>query len=283
MEQTIPENETITIAILAKEKAHCLPIFLRCIENQTWPKEKTRIYIRTNNNKDETAEILSDWVSRKKDSYLEIYFDSSDVEEKVEQYAPHEWNSLRFRVLGKIRQESIEWARNRDGHYFVVDCDNFIAPETLERMYWSNLPVVGPFLPSETLYANYHFKVDPRGYYADHPQYKSIYFREVKGLIEVDVIHCTYFIRKEVLSEIVYDDDSSRHEYVIFSDNLRKKKIPQYIDNRHDYGFLTFADTFQQLLQVPRIHSLIKPEDLRSFLKLSVSKVCMVDKPNEDC
>ena len=48
-------DEFVTIAILAKDKAHTLPLYLACIEAQTWPKKNTYLYIRTNNNNDETA------------------------------------------------------------------------------------------------------------------------------------------------------------------------------------------------------------------------------------
>ena len=32
------------------------------------------------------------------------------------------------------------------------------------------------------------------------------------------------------------------YEYAIFSDVLRKNNIPRYIDNRENYGFLTFDE-----------------------------------------
>lgn len=34
------QTELITIAILAKDKAHVLPVFLKCIEDQTYDKKK---------------------------------------------------------------------------------------------------------------------------------------------------------------------------------------------------------------------------------------------------
>jgi hypothetical protein len=59
----------------------------------------------------------------------------------------------------------------------------------------------------------------------------------------VELIHCTYLIRNEVLDYVKYNDGSGRHEYVIFSEALRKAGIPQYVDNRNYYGKLTFCDT----------------------------------------
>ncbi|MEK4935696.1 MULTISPECIES: hypothetical protein [Bacillus] len=243
-------TEFVTIAILAKDKAHILPLYLKLIEKQTYPSSKIKLYIRTNNNNDQTAIILEQWIDKVKDKYSEIYYDSSNVEEPVHEYAPHEWNSLRFKVLGCIRQESIEWAQSKGTHYFVVDCDNFILPETLEHLLNTGLPVIAPFLRNadeqSSYYSNYHFITDQNGYFTSSNLYNEIYLQNIKGLIEVEVVHCTYFVRNEVLHSVSYLDDSNRHEYVIFSDTLRKKGVPQYIDNRQLYGYLTFSDTEEE-------------------------------------
>lgn len=247
--------EDVTIAILAKDKAHCLDVYLKCVHSQTFPKKNINLYIRTNNNNDDTAEILAEWIEKHKSEYKEIFFDDSDVPEKVQSFTPHEWNSLRFKVLGKIRQDSIEWAKEKNSHYLVIDCDNFITPDCLEELYKSEKPVIGPLLRGQGFYANYHYNITHDGYCADsgRENYKEVLFGVKKGLIEVPVIHCTYFIRKEYLKDVVYDDNSGRYEYVIFSDNLRKKNIPQYLDNRKYYGFLTFEDTREGLMKDPRI------------------------------
>jgi hypothetical protein len=238
------EGEYVTIAILAKDKAFALPLYLACIEQQTWPKDKTHIYIRTNNNNDATAQILREWVSRVEGKYASIKLDDSDVPERVQDYKPHEWNATRFKVLGKIRQDSLAWAKERKSHYFVADCDNFILPGTIEALFHSCQSIVAPLLKCTTSvnYSNYHFAIDNNGYYADSPAYYQVLSQEIKGLIEVPVVHCTYFIRHEVLDKLVYDDNSYRYEYVIFSDSARKQKIPQYLDNRQIYGYLTFAE-----------------------------------------
>lgn len=244
-------TEQVTIAILAKDKAHVLPMYLKLIENQTYPASKIKLYIRTNNNRDNTAEILEQWIKKVKDRYSEIHYDSSDIPEPVEEYSPHEWNELRLKVIGQLREASIQWAKEKGTHYFVVDCDNFVVPETLETLLKTGLPVVGPLLPNtddpSSCYANYHHLTDENGYYKASPQYYEILYRSVKGLIQVDVIHCTYLIRNEILDYGKYYDGSGRYEYVIFSETLRKAGIPQYIDNRRFYGKLTFCDTAEAL------------------------------------
>lgn len=243
-------TEMVTIAILAKEKAHVLPLYLKLIENQTYPASKIKLYIRTNNNNDNTAILLEQWIETVRDRYSEIYYDSSNVKEPIHDYSPHEWNSLRFQVLARLRQESVEWAQAKGTHYFVVDCDNFIVPETLERLLNTGLPVVGPLLKNGddplSLYSNYHYVTDENGYYKHSNLYFDILYQTIKGLIEVEVIHCTYLIRNDFLDFVSYIDGSGRHEYVIFSDALRKSGIPQYIDNRHNYGKLTFCNTEEE-------------------------------------
>lgn len=245
------DERPVTIAILAKDKAHTLPLFLMCIENQTFDKKNTYIYIRTNNNTDQTVQILKDWVSRVGHEYLDIFFDSSDVKERVQDFGQHEWNCTRFKVLGKIRQDSMDWAYAHNSHYFVVDCDNFVLPNTLESLVTVNLPIVAPLLYSNNAYSNYHSNIDANGYHIACPHYLTILNREVKGLIELPVVHCTYLVRYEALPLMTYDDESYRYEYVIFSDNARKKGIPQYLDTRQIYGNLTLCETEEDLRKEP--------------------------------
>src|SRR5574338_1304857 len=201
----------ITIAILAKDKAHTLPLYLTCIEKQTWPPQKTYLYIRTNNNNDTSAKILREWIKKVGKRYADVYFDDTDVSAQVQKYGQHEWNIMRFKVLGKIRQASVDWARKRNSHYFVIDCDNFIQPHTLETLFNARLPIVAPLLrTAETAYSNYHAAIDKNGYYVDCPLYYSLLRQEIKGLIQVPVVHCTYLMRSEFLDKVSYDDKSCR-------------------------------------------------------------------------
>jgi hypothetical protein len=252
--------EYITIAILAKDKEHTLPLYLQCIEEQTWPAEKTYLYIRTNNNNDNTTQILHDWIDRIGDHYAKIYFDDSDLDVPVQEFGQHEWNYTRFKVLGDIRQASVDWAYENNSHYFVADCDNFITPETIENMFKTNLPIIAPFLRCYTqkYYSNYHDIVDTNGYYTPSVPYYEILDQKIKGIIDVAVVHCTYFIRNEVLNQMCYNDESARYEYVIFSDCARQNYIPQYIDNRSIYGYISFAENKEEFNQEPFLNKFRK-------------------------
>lgn len=256
--QQAPLQEVIdyvTIAILAKDKAHTLPLYLTCIEKQTWPAEKTYLYIRTNNNNDSTADVLREWIAKNGSRYAGIYFNDTDVPQRVQRYGQHEWNSERFKVLGKIRQNSIDWAREHKSHYFVIDCDNFIQPHTLASLLSVNLPIVAPLLRTgHNVYSNFHAAIDVNGYLESSPFYDFFLRPDIKGLIQVPVVHCVYLVRYEVLDKMSYDDESYRYEYVIFSDVARKKGVPQYLDTREIYGRITFAEDTAQLHAEPWLH-----------------------------
>jgi len=239
-----PKSNELCFAILAKNKAGTLPFYLQCLLAQTLPKSQIHLYIRTNDNTDDTAVLLQTFVKEHGSKYASVFYDDSSVNSVLKQYRNHEWNTTRFKLLGKLRQDSIEYAKTKGTHYFVADCDNFITSITLEKMLEQTaLGVIAPMLTTNSMYSNYHYDVDANGYLKTHHNYGKVLDRTIRGCIEVPVVHCTYFIANNVLQHINYDDNSARYEYVIFSDVLRKKKIPQYLDNRFIYGFLTMKDT----------------------------------------
>ena len=242
----VKDAPRVLVAILAKQKEPALPLYLECIEALDYPKSSIALYIRTNNNTDRTETILRDWVARVGPLYRSVEFDASNVAERVEQYREHEWNATRFSVLGRIRSESMRRARELGcDFYFVADVDNFLRPATLRELVALDLPIVAPLLHSigpGQYYSNYHAEIDAGGYYKNCDQYLWILSRHVRGVIEMPVVHCTYLVRADVIPELTYEEESGRHEYVIFSDSARKAGIPQYLDNRQVYGYITFGE-----------------------------------------
>jgi hypothetical protein len=249
--------DCITIAILAKDKAHTLPLYLRCIEQLDWPKDRICLYVRTNNNNDSTCDVLQAWLRHVGSLYREVFFNASDVAVRVQDYKPHEWNVERFRVLSQIRNDSIDWAYDHQTHYFVADCDNFIRPETLRAIVDTQLPIVAPLLRATTRYSNFHAAINPDGYFAECPLYHDLLDSKIRGLVEVPVVHCTYYIRHDVNPRLTYNDDSDRYEYVMFSASARKEGIPQYLDTRQFYGRITFAENSSELMAEPWIKEFV--------------------------
>ncbi len=234
----------VVIAILAKNKEFSLPLYLECISNLDYNKKNITLYIRTNDNNDNTVKILEDFIKKNRNKYKSIYYNKKSIYQELKNYGNREWNVIRSKILSKIRQDSINFAIVRKSHYFVVDCDNYVTPQTLKNLINNkNLGIIAPMLITNTTYSNFHYDVDDNGYYKDHNNYVSILNRNIKGIFDVKVVHSTYFINYSLLKKINYDDESFRYDYVIFSDNLRNLNIPQLLDNREFYGFLNFEDT----------------------------------------
>jgi len=255
----------LVIPIIAKSKAHILPLYLNSMITQTALGWDTVFYIRTNDSNDDTANLLFDWYKKWKWKW-KMVFDDSSIDENLKSTENHDWNSHRFKVLGAIRQDSIQFAISEKADYFIADCDNIIKPHTIDSLMATNLPVVAPLLPAwnpNSMYANFHSSVDNNGYFINDDIYSSLLYQKYKGIIQVPVVHCTYFIKNKVLPNVVYDDNSGRYEYVIFSDSLRKAEIPQYLDNRERYGLISFStnnDELQGELKTPEFY------DLREYI-----------------
>jgi hypothetical protein len=205
---------------------------------------------------------LKTWVEKAKSQYSNIEFVRDDINVELKKYELHEWNNIRFKILGEIRQRSLNKTLEYDcDYYFIADVDNFIYPHTLKDLVSLQLPLVAPLLKrincDETLhqYANLHYGTDANGYYKESSEYHQIINYTIRGLFEVDVIHCTYLIRSDVIKYLTYDDGSGRHEYVIFAHSARKNGIPQYIDNRKEYGVLTMEN---HINKTPYLISLLK-------------------------
>jgi hypothetical protein len=238
----------LVIAILAKSVGHILPFYLESLLAQSEVSSNTIFYIRTNDNNDNTSEILEDFYKKYKWKH-KMVFDNSSVDSKLIDTPNHQWNYHRFKILGKIRKKSCDFAHSEGADYFIADCDNICLPHTIKSLRQTGLDCVAPFLKrleDNHMYSNYHAAIDENGYFRESKIGNMIWTGEAKGLIEVPVVHCTYYLSHNILKDVVYDDNSGRYEYVIFSDNLRKKGISQYLDNREVYGRLFFSSNDEE-------------------------------------
>ncbi len=258
------DTPVVFVALLAKQKEGVLNFFLENLEAWDYPKDKIHLYVRTNNNTDNTEAMLADWIGIHGPKYRSVSFETENVPENIEQYGVHVWNGERFRVLARIRQESLRQSLLTDAdYYFVVDIDNFIYPDTLKELVALQLPIVSPMLryavafgdvedtPEEAekiqghrgqYYSNYHHIVDDYGSIVANDVYYKILDQEIKGLIDCMCVHCTYLIKREYIDKLNYMEESDRWEYMIFSESARKAGIPQYLDNRRIWGVLTLTE-----------------------------------------
>jgi hypothetical protein len=250
----------VLIVILAKDKERELPLFFECLEKQDYDTKLMHLYIRSNDNRDNTIDIIEQWLEENESKYASCFKDYSDIDKGLKQFGAHEWNPMRFSILGKIRQDSIQYAMDKGLNYLVIDCDNFIKDFVIRTLADCNLPVVAPFLKvapqyrkagreHSPTYSNYHFECDANGYFYDsYNRYNDVYHRVFKGFINCKVVHCTYYIKNEYLKHVQYLDETKRYEYVIFSDSLRKANVPQYLYNELCGGLLVLLEEKEKML-----------------------------------
>lgn len=235
-------NKTVLLAILARNKAHVLPWYLKCLDALDYNKSLITVYINTNNNEDDTLQILEKWAEGNKAKYKDIILDSHTVKE-LPSSNPHDWKPVRFKVLGEIRNKSMRKAKECGcDYYFVVDCDNFIQPTTLKELVKRDKPIIAPMLraiPNKNdMYCNFFCDVSENGYYKEHPDYANILYRKKIGTHKVPVVHCTYLIKSEYIDKLTYVDSTDDYEFVIFSRSAREHDVGQYICNEYDFGVL---------------------------------------------
>lgn len=237
----------VCIAILAKDKEKSLPLYLKCIEELDYPKDRIILYIKTNDNNDKTEVVLSTWLHRMRSKYRCVFYDESSVDSELINYHNHQWDKHRFKILAAIRQESLKFAVNaKADFYFVADCDNFLKPSTLKQLVNLNLDIVAPFLTladrtiNNPNYSNFHAAIDENGYFKGDRVYYLCLEQAIRGVFLMPVVHCTYLVKCTSAQSLIYDDKSGRHEYVVFSESARVSGVDQYLDNRMVYGYVFF-------------------------------------------
>ena len=90
--------------------------------------------------------------------------------------------------------------------------------------------------------SNFHHAIDANGYFTNSEEYCWLLNQRIRGIAEVQVIHCTYLIRRDCLQALRYADGSLRHEYVVFSASTHDVNIGQYLDTRQVHGYLTLDE-----------------------------------------
>ncbi|MGF7160893.1 glycosyltransferase involved in cell wall biosynthesis [Rhodoligotrophos appendicifer] len=246
----------VLVAILARQKQACLPLYLAGIEALDYPKSSIVLSIRTNGNTDATESLLREWAARVGHFYAGVEFEAEET-----------GGDTGVHTIGSIRETSLRRTIENDcDFYFVSDLDNFVRPGTLRELVALNLPITAPFLRAVapgSFYSNYHAEIDANGYYRDCDQYTWILNRWIRGVHEVPVIHSTYLVRADVIDNLRYQDETSRHPYVIFAESARRHGVTQYIDNRQVYGYISPGANTSQTEQdnLKNIENLILSSD----------------------
>ncbi|XP_071948001.1 procollagen galactosyltransferase 2-like isoform X2 [Antedon mediterranea] len=249
---------TIFIPILVRNKAHTLPTFFGCLENQDYPKDRISIWIRSDHNEDNSTEMLKEWVSRAQHLYHVVDYKYDDSVSKYQDEAgPFDWPEERFTHIINLRQAALEEARRQWAQYmFAIDADNFLEnKETLKILVSAKKPMIAPMLESTTMYSNFWAGTTEHGYYRRTPEYSEMLERNISGIIQVPMIHSTYMIdlQLQVSLQLQYSPppeyEGDIDDMLIFAYSARKAKIPMYIMNAAFFGSLSTPAGVQNTLE----------------------------------
>jgi hypothetical protein len=266
------EFPKVLLSILARNKGHVLPLYLRCISCLDYPKKRIHVYIHTNNNNDDTVDVLQTWSKNESKEYLSIEFVHEDFEDLVNDVSEsHRWqeNRKRLDVLAGVRQRSLGKTLEKDcDYYFVSDCDNFLLPNTLTDLVKLNLRgIVSPALhcAGDPTFSNFFLcKNDFKSW--RNANFQNIVTMKKKCVQKAFVVHCTYLVdSKSIRDGLTYVSIlPGEWEFMTFAIDSVRLGIPMYIDNRHYYG--VFLHFWQNIEKEKKI-SLIKLSNLLFSMK----------------
>ena len=256
------ENRKILWAIFARNTEKFLEYYLDCLMKQTWPKRNIYLMILTNDNTDNTEKILEEFLARFGTEFLGVHYEKESINPDLKNITNHEWNSTTLNVMGELRQKSIDFAMaNNFDLYFTSDCDNFLIPQTLEKLISLNLPCVAPLLrcsiptlsapgiSENKYYSNFHFEINSNYSFKDSEIYRKIMDNDIQGVIQVPLVHCTYLLKKNIFGFVNYMEIEGNWEYRNFAISLNKAKVEQFIDARRTYGYLTLSNHANRLYE----------------------------------
>jgi hypothetical protein len=239
---------TVMVSILARNKDHVLPFYLKCIEELDYPKEKIDVYVFTNDNQDDTVSVLANWVKKMDGKYRSIefsigHFDALDNDNSL----PHGWrnNPLRLDKMAVIRQKSLQKAVEKQSeYYFVADCDNFVLPHTLKDLLTCRKPIVSPMLHciGDRNMSNFSFAK------TQSPELEIVKTKKLRlqerGVFKAFIVHNTYLIDCKFIPSLSYLGKPGSFEFLNFCYNATKNGLSLNVCNRRFYGtFLHFWKT----------------------------------------
>ncbi|KAG7211162.1 hypothetical protein KM043_010486 [Ampulex compressa] len=243
------KTPTVLISILIRNKAHTLPYFLTLLQRLEYPKERIHLWICSDNNVDNSIEILNAWLEVEEKYYHGVYL---KLDEKSSGFDDEDgvadWSPQRFTHVIGLREEALNYGRLIWADFlWMLDADVFlINPNTLSELISKQQTVVAPLLRSDGLYSNFWAGMTGNYYYLRTKEYEPILFRTEVGCFEVPMIHSAILIdlRKPISDRLTYDAnnlpqyDGPIDDIIIFALSANRTGTALVICNDNTYGFV---------------------------------------------
>ncbi|XP_034938620.1 glycosyltransferase 25 family member [Chelonus insularis] len=263
------KEPTIFIAVLVRNKAHTLPYFLTFLERLEYPKHRISLWIQSDNNIDNSIEILKVWLKQHQSKYHSINTILDETSTGLEsEEGVASWPIARFNHIIELRENILNYARKIWADYLLMlDADVFLTNSNVLRLLISkNSTVVAPLLKSDGLYSNFWAGMTSDYYYKRTDKYIPILHNEQPGCYNVPMIHSAVLIdlNKENSDYLTYNSDNldnydgPRDDIITFALSANRSNIPLHICNDQVYGFImvpldnddTLEHDYQQLINL---------------------------------
>uniref|UniRef100_A0A8C6STV9 procollagen galactosyltransferase n=1 Tax=Neogobius melanostomus TaxID=47308 RepID=A0A8C6STV9_9GOBI len=233
----------VVIALVCRNSAHSLPLFLGTIERLNYPKDRIALWVATDHNIDNTTAILRDWLIKVQTDYHYVEW-RPDPDSFEDELGPKQWNYLRYEHVMKLRQAALDTAREVWADYLLVaDCDNLLTnQDVLWKLMRENKTIVAPMLESRAAYSNFWCGMTSQGYYKRTPAYMPIRKREHRGCFAVPMVHSTYLLdlQKEASQQLAFYPPHPEYSWamddvIVFAYSARMADVQMYVCNKETY------------------------------------------------
>lgn len=253
---------TILIATLVRNKEHTLPYFLTYLQNQSYPKNRIALWLRSDHNEDKSIEVIQAWVEKVRTQYhnIDFAFDETPKNHQNES-SPTDWPLARFNHLINLKEQALQkakeiWADN----LFFLDADALLThPDTLTHLVSLRLPIVAPMLMSGGLYSNFWCGMTSDYYYHRTDEYKEIYQYEKTGFFQVPMVHSAVLInlnyqasdlltfnrsnliemqKQNLLNPTCRLYNGPVDDIIIFASSANCSGVPMFISNQKTFGYI---------------------------------------------
>ncbi|XP_016989280.1 glycosyltransferase 25 family member [Drosophila rhopaloa] len=253
------EPPTVLIALLVRNKAHTLPMFLSYLEQQDYPKQRIAFWLRCDHSNDDSIDILQTWLEHSADHYHAVnYVLEPQVRSYENESSPYEWPASRFKHLIALKEEAFQYGRNIWADFvFFLDADVFLtSKDSLKTLTRLQLPIVAPMLISESLYSNFWCGMTEDYYYRRTDEYKEIYHVKKQGSFPVPMVHTAVLVNMnhKAIRNLTFDKnklvemqrsrqqeplyDGPADDIIVFAISANSSGIPLHICNDIIFGYI---------------------------------------------
>lgn len=243
------EPPTVLIAVILRNKAHVLPYFFGYLEQQSYPKSRISLWIYTDHNVDQTAEIVDTWAEAVLNEYHNVNLTSEDGEAFFpDEEGSQKWTAQRYWHVIRLREEAIQVARTLWADFiFFLDGDAMLSnPKTIQDLVEENRTIIAPMLDSRSAYSNFWCGMNEKGYYERTDEYMPILEREKVGVFPVVMVHSATLINLNHAHsrKLTYDPQKlegytgPNDDVITFAHSAKFAAVEMFISNKDQYGHI---------------------------------------------